>query len=291
MMNIDRIDSVRCGVGEAPVWEVAEQALFLLDIPANRIIRYRPVDDAVAEWATPAPATALALREDGGALLAIKDTLYGYDFATGRSTALAVATDQPGNATFNDGKVDRQGRFVIGSCTTDFADPQPIGGIFGYAGGDSVARLADNIALSNGTCFSPDGATLYFADCARMAIYAYDYDTGTGTVGDRRLFATTQELGGIPDGATVDADGIVWSAINQGGKIAAFRPDGTLERTVELPASHPGSVMFGGADLDALYVTTIDPTYFGQPADEHGGFLYRVSGLGARGLPEMRCRA
>lgn len=290
-MIVSRIDAIRCAVGEAPVWDVEEDALFLLDIGRSRLLRYRPADGSVVGWDTPAPATALALREQGGALLAIKDTLFGYDFASGESEPLATAGDQPENATFNDGKVDRQGRFVVGSCTTDFADPKPIGGIYSYAGSGTLVKQAGDIALSNGTCFSPDGRTLYFADCARQTIYAYDYDTDNGRVGERRVFTSTRELGGIPDGATVDADGLVWSAINQAGKVAAFRPDGRLERTLDIPTPFVGSVMFGGSDLSDLYVTTIDTVYFGQEPQEASGYLYRVEGLGAKGLPERRCRA
>lgn len=288
-MIVSRIDAVRCAVGEAPIWDVEEDALLLLDIGQSKILRYRPADGEVATWDTPAPATALALREQGGALLAIKETLYSFDFASGASAPLATAGDQPAEATFNDGKVDRQGRFVVGSCTTEFADPKPIGGIYSYAEPGILVKQAGDIALSNGTCFSPDGSTLYFADCARQTIYAYDYDTGTGRVGERRVFATTGELGGIPDGATVDSDGVVWSAINQAGKVAAFRPDGRLERTIDLPTPFVGSVMFGGADLADLFVTTIDTVYFGQEPQEASGYLYHVAGLGVRGLPERRC--
>lgn len=290
-MIVSRIDAVRSTVGEAPVWDVEENALFLLDIGQSRILRYRPSDGNVVAWDTPAPATALALRDRGDALLAIKDTLYSYDFASGESEALATAGDQPAQATFNDGKVDRQGRFVVGSCTTDFANPTPIGGIYSYAKPGTLVKQAGDIALSNGTCFSPDGRTLYFADCARQTIYAYDYDVETGAVGERRVLATTGELGGIPDGATVDSDGLVWSAINQAGKVAAFRPDGQLERTIELPTPFVASVMFGGAGLADLFVTTIDATYFGQQPQEASGYLYRIEGLGTRGLPERRCRA
>ena len=162
-----------------------------------------------------------------------------------------------------------------------------MGGIYSVARG-VCARIADDITFSNGTCFSPDGATLYFADGARHAIYAYDYDTQTGRAGARRLVADTSALGGMPDGATVSADGRLWVAINPGGKVAAYRPDGTLDQVINLPTARPGSVSFGGAGLDRLFVTTLDPVCFGEPADEAAGYLYVVDGLDACGLPEPR---
>lgn len=92
----------------------------------------------------------------------------------------------------------------------------------------------------------------------------------------------------MPDGATVDSEGRGWVAIFGGCKVAAFTPEGALERVVDLPVSLPGSVMFGGRNLDQLHVATIDPAYFGNPAEERAGYAYVVEGLGVRGLPEPR---
>ncbi|MDE2410141.1 MAG: SMP-30/gluconolactonase/LRE family protein [Sphingomonadales bacterium] len=284
-----RIDAVRCTVGEAPVWDDAGQALFLLDIPAQKLIRYDPASGDVRDWATPGAATALALDEGHGALLAIGAGIHLLDLESGQSRIVARAPGQAPNATLNDGRTDRQGRFVIGSCCTDFDAPSPVGGIYGLDRGHCT-RLAGDILFSNGTCFSPDGTTLYFADGARHAIYAFAYDPLTGAVGERRLLADTTSLGGMPDGATVDAAGHIWVAINPGGKVAAWRPDGTLDRVVDLPAPRPGSVSFGGRALDRLFVTTLDPACFGEPSDPHSGYLYVIDGLDARGLPEPRYR-
>jgi sugar lactone lactonase YvrE len=118
-------------------------------------------------------------------------------------------------------------------------------------------------------------------------IYAYDYDIDTGEVANRRLFADTRSLGGIPDGATVDVDGLMWMAICEGAKVVAYRPDGTIERTIDMPVKLPASVMFGGPKLEDLYVTSIDPRLLGREPDG-GGDLFRISGLGARGIPELR---
>jgi sugar lactone lactonase YvrE len=288
-MGMTRIDAIRCMVGEAPVWDDAGQALFLLDIPRQLVLRYDPVAGTVQSWECPSPPTALALADRGEVLLACKDAVLRLDLRSGETSPVDHAAGQPHNATLNDGRVDRQGRFVIGSCCTDFAAPTPVGGIYSVERGE-CARIADDITFSNGTCFSPDGATLYFADGARHAIYAYDYDTCNGRPGARRLLADTSPLGGMPDGATVSADGRLWVAINPGGKVAAYQPDGTLDQVIDLPAARPGSVTFGGAALDRLFVTTLDPVCFGEPADDAAGYLYVVDGLNARGLPEPRYR-
>jgi sugar lactone lactonase YvrE len=112
-------------------------------------------------------------------------------------------------------------------------------------------------------------------------------------VGNRRTFVNTSDLGGLPDGATVDADGLVWIAVFRAGKIAVYRPDGRLERVIDMPVRLVSSVAFGGPDLDRLYVTTIAHDVAGGAhgdgagaADDLAGSLFVVEGLGVRGRPE-----
>ncbi len=287
-MKIGRVETQRCLVGEGPVWDAAAQALYFLDIGKKRLHRFEPHTGVTRSWETPASVGAMALRERGGAVLAMGDEVCTLDFDTGSVTAVAKAGSQSPQAVFNDGKVDRRGRFVIGSCCTDLIEPRPVGGAFSLRPGHELFLLERDICFSNGPCFSPDGKTFYFSDSARYACFAYDYDLDAGTLSNKRVFADTRPLGGMPDGATVDSDGLVWIAIFRGGKIAAFRPDGGLERIVEMPVRLAVSVMFGGPRLDQLYVTTIDPGFFNEPPEEGAGDLYVIEGLGARGLPEPR---
>jgi sugar lactone lactonase YvrE len=215
------------------------------------------------------------------------DSICTLDFDSGLIMSI-VSAQQPSQAIFNDGKVDRRGRFVLGSCCTDLANPRPIGGVLSLGTDRKIVRLDSDILFSNGPCFSPDGRTFYFSDSGRNVCYAYDYDEETGTLSNKRLFADTRALGGMPDGATVDSDGRVWIAIFRGGKVVAFRPDGRIERIVEMPVKLSVSVMFGGERLDQLFVTTIDPRFFGEGPEEGAGDLYVIEGLGVRGLPEPR---
>lgn len=286
-VKISRVDTCRCLLGEGPIWDAATQALYFLDIAQRRVHRFDPREGATRSWDTPAPVGAMALRETGGAVLAMGDSICTLDFDSGSLAEIAKA-GQPPHAIFNDGKVDRRGRFILGSCCTDLVNPQPVGGVLSLAASHEIAWLERDIFFSNGPCFSPDGGTFYFSDSARHACFAYDYDNDTGTPSNKRIFANTVALGGMPDGTTVDCDGLVWMAIFRGGKVVAFRPDGRIERLIEMPVRLTVSAMFGGARLDQLFVTTIDPVFFNEPAEEGAGHLYVIEGLGARGLAEPR---
>jgi L-arabinonolactonase len=284
-MRITRVATVACRLGEGPVWDARDQVLWFVDIFGRHVHRHSPGDGATRSWRMPANVGAVTPCCDRGALVALPDGVYVLDLQSATTTPVAVVDDLPPGVVLNDGKVDRRGRFVVGTIDTKIA--APLGQFLSLEAGD-LRVIADGFTVGNGPCWSPDDRTLYLADSFAHRIYAYDYDIETGDVGDRRVFAETEELGGIPDGATVDEDGTVWVAICEGGKVVAFGPDGRLRRVIEMPVSHPSSVTFGGPDLDLLYVTSIDPAVLGKEPEPGGGMTYVIEDVGARGLEETR---
>jgi sugar lactone lactonase YvrE len=272
------------------LWDVAEQALYFTDVLAKKIRRYHPQTDSFSAWNTPNSVSSLALNAGGGALLALSNGIHAFDFASGAATLIVDPEIDKPLTILNDGKTDRRGRFVVGSVATDHTSP--ICGLYKIECGVATC-LDDGFTITNGPCWSPDGRTFYFADSVpHAAIYAYDYDLDRGTVANKRVFARTRELGGFPDGATVDTEGRVWTAVCGAGKIACYESNGSLAQIVEVPPRLVSSVMFGGAGLDELYVTSIDAAAlaFGAGApDEAGGNLFVISDLGARGIAEPRC--
>ena len=73
------------------------------------------------------------------------------------------------------------------------------------------------------------------------------------------------------------------------GKIARIAPDGTLDRTVDLPVQYVTSLTFGGDRLETLFVTSLNFPLLGQaPAEPNAGGLFAVEGLGVTGIPEPR---
>lgn len=287
-MNIERVATQRCGLGEGAVWDDETKALYFLDIFGQTVFRYDPASGATQSWRTPGHVGALALREGGGAVLAMGNSLHGFDFASGATSLIAGPAFTSDEVTINDGAADRAGRFVFGGCSAGMDNPRPIGGLYGLDTEHKITELDHGTHQSNSHCFAPDGRTLYAADSFVKTLYAYEYDPETGQVANKRTFADTTDLGGVPDGSAVDADGVVWVSIFQAGKIAAYRPDGRLERVVDMPVKLISSVAWGGEKLDQLYVTTIDPVQFGWAAEEGAGHVYVVDGLGSRGVPEGR---
>lgn len=284
-------------LGEGPLWDVAEQRLYWIDSTAAEIASCRADGSDVRRYFVPRHIGSMALREQGGAVVALANGLHFYDFEEQTVTLVGDPEYDEPETRFNDGKVDRRGRFVVGTMAYDFdryeADrgqrPMRIGALYRLDPDGSIAHLDRGITCSNGPCWSPDDKTLYFTDTYDKQMYAYDYDIDTGAVANRRVFASAAHMAGTFDGATVDAEGYVWSALVFGGRILRFAPDGRLDRVVPFPVRNLTSVMFGGPDLDILYVTTMGRPMWGIPQKEkHKGGLFAVHGLGVKGLPEPR---
>ena len=284
-MLISRAAAPSCRGGENPLWDPVTQMLYYIDNSGRQVHRHDPASGKNQSWDMPDVITTLALRAGNRGVVTLVSGIHFLDFATGALEPLHLLPEPP-PYVYNDGVVDRQGRFLIGASTAQFANPTPDGGLFRLDPDRTLTRLDGDIHFSNSPCFSPDGKTFYFSDSWRKTTYAYDYDPDTGAVANRRVFVTTTALGGLPDGGTVDAEGRLWLAIYGGGKVAAFRPDGTFERSIDLPVKLVSSVGFGGPELDRLYVTTIAHGAFNEPVEAGAGDLYVIDGLGVRGMTE-----
>jgi L-arabinonolactonase len=282
-------------LGEGPVWDVAEQRLYWIDGEGHEIWRCAPDGSDVRTWKLPVHIGMMALRESGGAILATGPSLQFFDFETGALQPICDPEAGRNGVRLNDGKVDSRGRLIVGSLDLPSLEnpqpgQQPRGTLYRLDTDLSLHRLDTGFGVSNGPCWSPDQSTFYFTDSAADRIYAYDWNELSGQPSAKRNFAEMPPRY-IPDGGTVDEEGYIWSVLNGAysgvGELRRYAPDGTLDRSVTMPVPKPTSMMFGGADLDVIFVTTMNlPTEI--PYNSADGYLFTITGLGIRGLPERR---
>ena len=224
--------------------------------------------------------------DDNLLLLGLASRLAFFDLASGEFTPVcAVEAGLP--TRVNDGRCDRQGRFVFG--TMDQSAPRQAIGAFYRVNHDlSLEKLPlPGIAIANSICFSPDGSSMYFTDSMRQAIYRWsNYDSATAP--EIAVFAAVGP--GAADGACIDADGYLWSAQWGAARVVRYAPDGKLERSLALPVSQPSCVCLGGPLFDELFVTTarenLGPAALAGEPLAGGVFHARQDEL--RGLPENR---
>jgi L-arabinonolactonase len=271
-------------LGESAVWDVRDGSLYWVDIRKRRVRRF-DAEGRLQHWATPNEVGSIALAQPGHLVLALEDGFASLDLASGQVTPIAKVTHARPPMRMNDGRTDREGRFVAGSMVLHRRDTE--GALYRLETDGRVTQLLDGIALSNSTCFSPDGRTMYFADSLAGVIRAWDY-APDGSLSGERVFADTRPDGSGPDGATVDADGCVWVALVMAAKLGRYAPDGRLLRTLDLPVPYPTCPCFGGPRLETLYVTSIRSSGNLLHSDHpDAGALVELTGLGVRGVPEV----
>ncbi len=286
-MTIDLLVDAKNVLGEGPVWDVTEQRLYWVDILGRTVQRCSARGEELQTWRVPGDVGALALRKSGGAIVALRDGFFALDLATGSCSRIAEPIKESGTR-FNDGKVDRRGRFFAG--TMDYAEKESIGALYRLDGDLSYACVERSVMVSNGPCWSPDDRIFYFTDTWTDTIFAYDYDIETGVATNRRAWHSTSGEPGYPDGSTVDADGCLWTAHAYGSCIYRYTPAGDVDRVIEMPVPNVTSVMFGGRALDVLFVTSMVQPTVGEPGPllPGAGGLFAITGLGVCGLPETR---
>jgi L-arabinonolactonase len=287
-------------LGEGPVWDVQDGCLHWVDSTGRRvgkpaIWRYDPRTGRTDHWSLDRDVGAMALREQGGAVLALNDGFYFFSHKTGAIECVAKVDDDPTRARLNDGKCDRRGRFFAGGM--DDKEELPVCSLWRLDPDLSLHRVDSGIICSNGPCFSPDDRTFYFADTFQKELWRYDYDIATGTLANRQVLRSLKNDAGFADGSTVDAEGCIWNARVISGELVRYTPDGQVERIIDMPVRNITSVMFGGDQLDEIYVTSMARVSH-PAAHEHfavetkpqfaAGAVFRIRGLGIRGVPEPR---
>jgi L-arabinonolactonase len=287
-MDIRRLGATKDLLGESPCWDADAQAVCWIDALAGTLWRLCPDEDTPEQHSLPAPVGSIAPCHGDAVVVALGRSFARYDFATRELETLAhIPVDHP-DVRFNDGKCDPWGNFLAGTMHLRRQPDEPVrGGLFRLRPDGSVEQLADDISFANGPCFSRDGRTLYLADSLERTIWAYDY-APRGPLANKRVFVRTHDFDSGPDGATVDAQGFLWTVLTRAAKLARFAPDGELERLIDLPATYPTSLCFGGPLFATAYVTSISKSMRLDGPQAHDGGLFAIDGLPAPGLPPHR---
>jgi sugar lactone lactonase YvrE len=286
---MEPIDTIRVGntLGEGVLWDADSQTLWWTDIHDRKLYRHDYRARRTEAIAMPERLCSFGfVRDSGNLIAAFESGLAFYDPSSGATEWVARPPARAG-VRFNDGRIDRQGRFWAGTMVeAEGLDEKA--SLYCLEGSGKLQIRESGIAISNGICWSPDGKRFYFADSPLQTIFAYDFDATSGAISNKRVFAKTPP-GAYPDGANVDAEGFLWSAHWGAGQVVRYAPDGTIDRTIDVPASQPTCIAFGGPDLDLLFVTSARDGLTADALLRHPSagdvFIYRV---GIRGLPDAR---
>ena len=276
MISIEVVGKAESKWGEGPVWW--QGALYYVDIEGHLVHRYSPETGEERTWKVGQRVGTVVPRSNGGLVIAGDGGLLFLDPASGDLAPIAdPEPDKPDNR-FNDGKCSPDGRFFAGTIS-----------LVKKEGDAKLYRLDPDLTLheafgpvtnSNGIAWSADGNTCYYIDTPSKEVKAFDYSEGE--LSNMRVVVSTKHHEASPDGMTIDADGNLWIAFCHGACVACFDPrTGEELRKIDLPCLETTACAFGGPTLSDLYVTT---GIHKSVEEEHAGRLFRISGLGVKGV-------
>ncbi|MEN9911880.1 MAG: hypothetical protein RI956_324 [Pseudomonadota bacterium] len=317
----------RCQIGESLIWHAKQQAIYWVDITAKTLHRYNLSSAQHSFWDTPEMLGCIALHSEGGLIAGAETGLLHIHLlndnqndnhlinkthitnttnttnitnitANLKIDYISAANHTAQSMRFNDGRCDRQGRFLastmVSNQTVGLGNPS----IYQYSPSQlpfktllSSVDLPQPFTTPNGMAFSPNGRLFYLSDShsTQQRVWQFDYDINTGTPYNRREWLNFEYYAGRPDGATIDVDGCYWVCATDAGMIHRFTPDGKLDYSLHLPVKKPTICTWGGSNLSTLYVASIRPA--GDIADQTlAGAIFAFHGLGTQGIAETLCQ-
>lgn len=297
-MQPEIINDAKATLGEGPAWDSQTGTLYWLDILEKKIYFHHQDENGFIQLE--GMPGCLAPTKDGKLIVALSGTTNershvgkfvlfdqtGGGLAPVKDTLLA-SVNEPVNNRFNDGKCDPAGRFLVGTMNMD--EESPSGALYSFDG-SQVTRLIDGVRISNGLAWSPDYKTFYYIDTPTREVNAYDYDFATDELANPRVAVTVPETLGWPDGMTSDTNGNLWIAMWAGAAVTCWNPqNGNLLEQISLPAKNVSSCVFGGKNLNELYVTSARKGLGDADlmAYRHSGSLMRVE-TRVEGMPTFK---
>jgi sugar lactone lactonase YvrE len=264
-------------LGDGPVWDHRESALWWVDINGHAVHRFDPATGEDTAYDMGEMVGAVVPRIRGGLVMAAHSGFYFFRPETGEREFLGHPEAHLANNRFNDGKCDPAGRFWAGSAAMDGV--QGGAGLYCLGVDGAITQFLDSVTVSNGMAWSLDRTTMYYIDSMAQCVSAFDYDLETGNISNQRAVIAIERTDGFPDGMTIDTEGKLWVAHWGGARVVRYDPEtGEALAKVAVPVSQPTSCAFGGDGQRDLYITTARASIRGDAlaAQPLAGSLFRV---------------
>ncbi len=251
--------SPKCILGESPVWY--NGMLYFIDIKNGIIYSY----DGKFSKLRQKDMVTFIVPAYNGLVFSKKNTINYINYNSGTEKTL-FSMNLDDNIRFNDGKCDSIGRLFAG--TMDINEKNPVASLYRIE--NNITEILSGITISNGTIWSPDGKTMYYIDSPTRKIRVFDYGIEKGTIKSERESIDVSYSPGVPDGMTIDSEGNLFVCFFGGSHVLKLDSSGKLKGEINVGAKNVSSCIFGGKDLNRLYITTAMDT------SGNGGELFYI---------------
>ncbi len=260
---------VRATFGEGPLWDNENECLLWVDNAENKIRSYDPKTNQDTSYQLRKSPMSLAKYSKDELIVIMKDGFYLYDLNHETLKELLKPEGLDEKLLLNDAKCDPQGRLWAGSVNDDFRlfkESQDslqsefhgqIASLYRIERNLDCNVAKDKVTLSNGLDWDPMRNIMYYIDSANQEVAQFDYDPETGQISNEERVYRFEESDGLPDGMTIDQEGMLWVALFKGGVVAKINPfEKRWVDSITLPTTTVTSCAFGGEDLQTLFITT-----------------------------------
>ncbi|XP_065221321.1 regucalcin-like [Planococcus citri] len=212
-------------------------------------------------------------------------------------TPIEVANIDPGNYVYraNEGKVSPSGSLFVGTHSPfengNFSLNKA--GLYACSKTLKCKKVLSDVSVSNGMQWSADAKKFYYIDSLAYTVESFSYDKETDALSNRALIFnfTEARVPGVPDGMTIDNEGMIWVTAFNGHQVLRINPETreVLEK-IELDALQITSAAFVGSELGDFYITSGAYKLTEQQKKDypHSGYIFRMSNFrvtGRAGVP------
>lgn len=257
MLTVSPVLKMQLVLGEGIVWDSRSDAFWFVDIHGKEIFRYSVDTNDLSSWSIQQKIGWLIPEEGtedwiGG----LKDGFARLRFNHEVDIKwLARPFANSPHMRLNDAKADKHGNIWAGSMN-DEDESRPDGVLFKLSSTSRLAVVDSGYCVCNGPAISPCSSLFLHTDSARRTIYAFDFDSASTTLTNKRIWHIFSEDEGYPDGMCFDSKGNLWVAHWGSGLVSCFNRNAVLLQRVRLPVSNVSNLAFGGKNLNRLFVTS-----------------------------------
>lgn len=253
MSNLSVIKNSKSILGEGPVYKEDENSLYWTDIKDKKIYKYALETKEVTSYQFSKEIGSFTFTSLNKVLGTTNDGFEYLNLETKEIKKVLNPEEHLENNRFNDGKCDALGRYFAGSMDNNEEDIT--GSLYSYDGKKLELKEKD-LFISNGLGWNKNSTKFYLTDSPKRVIYVYDYDLKTAKISNKNIFAIINEKDGYPDGLCLDSEDYIWSAHWAGSRITRYKPNGSIDKIIELPVPNVSSCCFGGNDYKTLFITS-----------------------------------
>lgn len=290
-LKIDVVTSLRCKLGEGPLWDYRQGLICWIDILKGEIHEYSPLANLSRTIAVRQTIGCIGLYDNENFIGAAADGFVFISRASGQLKNIGDPEADKGNNRFNDGKCDPAGRFFAGSMS--LTGSMSSGCLYVLEADLSFRKVIEPVSVSNGMAWSPDGRYFYYIDTPTRQIVAFEYNLENGEIRNGKAIIEIASSDGLPDGMTIDNEGMLWIAHWDGSKISRWDPEnGRLLLEISFPVPRITSCTFGGDRLQDLYVTSAYAGLTNKQMKKYplSGALFIIKDIGYTGIKSFEFR-